>query len=233
MLSAAALGEPAFFSTWTLPPPTLDAANDEDPSSMPGSAVGTLPSPIFGPANDEGLSFKDLDDDDSDQSAPLPPDYDGGDDTEGDHVMTGGRVSQMDATRTSSRIQKHRLEKLKAAAAKPASPEPAGWKKGKGRKKGKRTKSENAVESDEEDGEAVETGDKRARPYKDDGVARGKVGKRPRLDNGPDDRISEDEDADGSSADESGNNNVFWEVIGQDLFVGKFIPLHSSQSNPR
>ena len=163
---------------------------------------------------------------------PLPPDYDGGDDTEGDHVMTGGRVSQMDATRTSSRIEKN---KLKAAAAKLVSPEPKKWKKGKGRKKGKMIKSKNAVESDEEDGEQVKTGHKRARPYKDDCVARGKAGKRPRLDegeaNGPDDGISEDEDGDGSSADESGNN--IWEAIERDLFVGKFIPRHSSQSNPR
>jgi hypothetical protein len=200
---------------------------------MPRSAAGTLPSPDFGPANDEDLSFKDLDDDDSDQLTPLPPDYDGGDDTDGNHVITGSRVSQIDATRTSSRIKKNRVEKLKAAAAKLASPEPAGWKKGKGRKRGKMIKSKNAVESDEEDGEAVKTGDKRARPHKDDGVARGKAGKRPRLDDGPDDGISEDEGGDGSSADESGNDIMFWEVIQRDLFVGKFIPLHSSQSNPR
>jgi len=92
-----------------------------------------LPSPIFGLANDKYLlSFNDLDNNNSDLSAPSPPDYDGGDDTEGDHVMTGGRVSQMDATRTSSRIEKNRLEKLKGATAKLGSPEPAGGKKGKG-----------------------------------------------------------------------------------------------------
>ena len=145
---------------------------------MPRSAVGTLPSPIlaryyrFGPPNDEDLSFRDLDDDDSDQSAPLPPDYDGGDDTDGNHVMTGSRVIPLDATRISSRIKKNIIKKLKAAAAaKQASPEPAEWKKGKGRKRGKGIKSKNAVESDEEDREAVKTGDKRARPHKDDGVA--------------------------------------------------------------
>ena len=195
----------------------------------PGSAAGTLPFPIFGPANEEDLSFKGLDDDDSDQSAPLLPDYDGGDDTEGDHVMTRGRVSQMDATRTSSRI-KNRLEKLKAATDKLASPEPARRKKGKGRKKGKMIKSKNVVESDEEDGEAVKTGDKRARPYNDDGVARGKAGKQPRLDK---DEADSADDGDHSSADESGNDIAFWEVIEQDLFVGKFILLHCSQPNPR
>ena len=214
----------------------LDGDDSDQSAPLPPDYDGgddTLPSPIFGVANDEDLSFKDLDDDDSDQSAPLPPDYDGGEDTEGDHVMTGSRVNQMDATRTSSRIEKNRVEKLKAATAKLASPEPAGWKKGKGRNRGKMIKSKNAVESDEEDGEAVKMGDKRGRPYKDNGVARGKAGKRPRLDDGPDDGISEDEGGDGSSADESGNNIMFWEVIEQDLFVGKFIPLHSSQSNPR
>ena len=146
-------------------------------------------------------------------------------------------MSQMDGTRTSSRIEKNRLKKIEGATAKLASLEPAGWKEGKGRKKGKKIKSKNAVESDEEDGEAVKPGDKRARPYKHDGVAQGKAGKRPRLDegeaDGPDDGISEDKDGDGSSADESGNNIVFWEAIKRDLFVGKFIPLNSSQSNPR
>ena len=218
----------------SLPGTTRDATNDEDPSSTPVTATGTLPSPILGLANEEYLSsFKDLDDNnDSDLSAPSPPDYDGGDDTERDHVMTGGRVSQMDATRTSSRIEQNRLEKLKGAAAKLGSPEPAGGKKGKGRKKGKKLKSKNAVESDEEDGEAVKTGDKRARPYKHDGVAQGKAGKRPRLDEGegdsPDDRISEDKDGDGRSAGESENNIMFREVFEQDFFVGKFIPLRSS-----
>jgi hypothetical protein len=202
--------------------PTLDAANYENPSSTPGSAAGTFPSPS--PANDDDLSFKDLDEDDSDRLSPLPPDYDGGDDTDGDIVMTG---RQIDATRTSSRIEKNREEKLKAAAANPASPEPAGRKKGKGRKRGKMIKSNNAVESDEEDREAVKAGDKRARPNKDNGVAWGKAGKRPRLDDGPDDEISEDEGGDDSSADEPGND-MSWVEIEQDLFVGKFILLHSS-----
>lgn len=215
----------------TLTSPTLDATNDEDPSSRPGSLAGAFPSPIFRPANDEDPLFRNLDDDDSDQLSPLPPDYDGGDDSEGDHIMT-------DATRTSSRIEKVRLEKLQAASAKPASPEPAGWKKGKGRKRGKMIKSKNAVERDEEDGEAVKAGDKRARPYKNIGVARGKEGKRPRLDEGPDLEIRED--GDGSTKDKSGNEKVFWEEIElgnsivfweeieQDLFVGKFILLHPS-----
>jgi hypothetical protein len=215
-------------SAQTLTSPTLNAANDEDPSSTHGSAAGTFPPPMCGPANDEDPSFKDLDDDDSDRLSSLPPDYDGGDDTDGAHVMTGSRVSQINAARGSSRIEKNRVEKLKAAAAKPASPEPAGRKKGKERKRGKTIKSNNAVESDTEDGEAVKASGKRARPNKDIGVARGKAGKRPRLDDRPDDGISADEAGDGSSTDESGNNIMSWVEIEQDLFVGKFILLHSS-----
>jgi hypothetical protein len=220
-------------STPTLTSPTLGAANYEDPnyedpSSTPRSPAGTIP-PTFG---EEDTTFKDLDGDDSDQSAPLGPDYDGEEDTDGDHLMTGSGLSQIHATRTSARIEKIKLDRLQAAAVKPASPEPAGWKKGKGRKRGKTIKSNEEVDSDEEAREAVKTGEKRARACKDNGVARGKAGKRPRLDDGPDDGISEDEAGDGSSADESGDDIMSWLEIEQDLFVGKFIPLHSSQSNP-
>ena len=130
-------------STQTLPSPTPNPTNKEDLSSTSGSTEGTLLSPIFSPANDEDPSFKELDDDDSDQSVPLPLVYDGGDDTKGGHVMTGGRASQVNATWTSSQIKKNRLEKLKAARAKLASLEPAVWKKGKEWKKGKMIKSKN------------------------------------------------------------------------------------------